>query len=363
VDSVSAVLQAAGFVASNQALQAVHVPEGYQVQAAPSGGILLRHEAIDEAVNEVSPSARTEQMLAGYARALHAAGFRVTSPARGGITIHPPAARQATPAHEPESLAHSRAGAAHRAPGRATTGNGGQPRQPTGGPATDAPAGNTRAEPQHPGPEALPAGDGPGQRQAQHGRERGGEGTNDDRTITPSDGPGHGEDLPQGPGDGQRRHLAEADRHAGKAFASGDMDRAYQLLTGTRPPDPERHQRRDQAETQSPHWVAKQEPPPVPHSPETAPCPHCGHPCARAAGEASPCLSCQTQARLKAAGFTADSPQITQAAEWNHAVIRSGDGQPETTGQPEPDPPEPHPQDTARPSELNTPEREKEACG
>src|SRR5262249_53899915 len=75
VDGVAAVLQAAGFVASSQALQAVHVPEGYQLQAAPGGGIMLRHVAIDEAVNEASPSARTEQMLARYAYALHAAGF------------------------------------------------------------------------------------------------------------------------------------------------------------------------------------------------------------------------------------------------------------------------------------------------
>jgi hypothetical protein len=83
----------------------------------------------------------------------------------------------------------------------------------------------------------------------------------------------------------------------------------------------------------------------------------------RPAGESSPCLSCQTQARLKAAGFTADRPEIKQAAEWNRAIARSGDRHPETPQQPELNPPDPHPQSTALPYEMNAPEREKEAGG
>jgi hypothetical protein len=74
-------------------------------------------------------------------------------------------------------------------------------------------------------------------------------------------------------------------------------------------------------------------------------------------------LSCQTQARLKAAGFTADRPGIKQAAGWNRAIARSGDRQPETPQQPEPNPSDPHPQSIAWPGEMNAPEREKEACG
>jgi hypothetical protein len=99
------------------------------------------------------------------------------------------------------------------------------------------------------------------------------------------------------------------------------------------------------------------------HSTETAPCPHCGLSYVRPAGEASACLSCQTQARLKAAGFTADGPEIKHAAGWNHAIARSGDHQPETSQRPEPDPPDPHPQGTALPYEMTAPEREKEAGG
>jgi hypothetical protein len=83
----------------------------------------------------------------------------------------------------------------------------------------------------------------------------------------------------------------------------------------------------------------------------------------RPAGEASPCLSCQTQARLKAAGLTADRPEIKQAAGWNRAIARSGDRQPETPQQPEPNPSDPNPQSMAWPGEMNAPEREKEACG
>jgi hypothetical protein len=91
--SVSAVLRSAGFVASSDALKAVHVAEGYQIQTTPQGGILIRHLAIDESVQGVSPPARKEQMLAGYANALQAAGFHVTLPVNGSLLVPPEAAR------------------------------------------------------------------------------------------------------------------------------------------------------------------------------------------------------------------------------------------------------------------------------
>ncbi len=106
--SVSAVLRAAGFVARSDARQAAHVPEGYQVQTAPDGGILIHHVAIDEPVNDVSPSARIERMHAGYAHALRAAGFPVTRRASGSLLVQPGPARQAAPAPEAARQAESR---------------------------------------------------------------------------------------------------------------------------------------------------------------------------------------------------------------------------------------------------------------
>jgi hypothetical protein len=372
LDSVTAVLQAAGFVASSEALQTVHVPEGYKVQAAAGGGLMLSHVAIDEEVNGASPSARTGQMLARYVYALHAAGFRVSGPTRDSITIHPEADRQAAPTREPDSSADIKAGSAHSAthhvPGRAATTSDRRPRQPARGPAAESQVGRTRAEPQHFGPEdppgLPPAGGEPGQRQAQHTPEPVGEGAKDGRTIIPEHVPAHDEDLPRTAGDLQRRHLsAEADRQAGQPFRSGDIDSAYHLLTGAHAAEPERHHRVDQAETQIHHSVAEEAPRQVSRSTETAPCSQCGLSYVRLAGEASQCLSCQTQARLKAAGFTAVTPEIKQAAGWNHAIARSGDHQPETSRQPELNPPDLHPQGTALPYEMNTAEREKEACG
>jgi hypothetical protein len=310
-------------------------------------------------------------MLARYSYVLHAAGFRVSGPTRDSITIHPEVDRQAAPARELDSSADIKADSAHsavhQAPSRAVTWSDRQPRQPTRGPAAEPQAGRTRAEPQHFGPEdppGLPPAEGePGQRQVQHPPEPAGEGTKDGQTIIPRHVPDHGEDLPQNAGDLPRRHRATgADRQAGQPFRSGDIDRAYHLLTGAHAAEPERHQHVDQAETQAHHSAAEQAPP-VSHSADTAPCPHCGRPYVRPAGEASPCLSCQTQAHLKAAGFTADSPEITQAAEWNHAIARSGGHQPQTPQQPELNPPDPHPHSTALPYEMNAPEREKEACG
>jgi hypothetical protein len=305
---------------------------------------MLSHVAIDEAVNGASPSARTEQMLARYADALHAAGFRISGPTRDSITIHPEADRQAAPAREPDNPADTKAGSAHSAvhqvPGPAATRSHGQA---TRGPAAEPQVGRTPAEPQHFGAEAPPGlppvGGEPRQRQAQHPPEPAGEGTKNGRTITPRHVPAHDEDLPQTAGDLQRRH---ADAHAA---------------------EPERHQRVDQAETQTHLSVAEEAPRQVSHSTEVAPCSQCGLPSVRLAGEASPCLSCQTQARLKAAGFTADSSEIKQAAEWNHAIARSGDHQPQTSQQPELNPPDPPPQSTALPYEMTASEREKEAGG
>jgi hypothetical protein len=99
------------------------------------------------------------------------------------------------------------------------------------------------------------------------------------------------------------------------------------------------------------------------HSTETAPCPQCGHSSLRPAGESYPCLSCQTQARLQGAGFTADSPELRQVAEWNHAACRRGDRQQEPAQQPGPGTPpacEPTPD---LPGEAESRESEKEACG
>jgi hypothetical protein len=319
------VLQAAGFVASNDALQTVHVPEGYQVQAAQGGSIMLRHVAIDEAVNGANPSARTERMLARYAYALHVAGFRVSGSTRDSITIHPEPDRQAVPAREPDNPADIKAGSArsaiHQAPGRAATRSDRQRRQPTRRtPGAEPQAGRTPAEPQHFGPEdpfgLPPAGGEAGQRQVQHPPE-----------------------------------------------PVGDIDPAFHPLTGAHAAEPERDERVGQAETQIHHSIAEQAPRQVSHSTETTPCSQCGLSHVRLAGETSACLSCQTQARLKAAGFTADSPEITQAAGWNHATARSGDHQPEKPQQPELNPPDPHPQSRALPYEMTAPEREKEAAG
>jgi Bifunctional DNA primase/polymerase, N-terminal/SNF2-related domain len=102
--SASAVLRSAGFVASSEALKAVHVAEGYQVQATPQGGILVRHVAINEPVNGVSPPARKEQMLAGYAYALQAAGFHAISQTKDSLMVQSEATH---PAREPASQADS----------------------------------------------------------------------------------------------------------------------------------------------------------------------------------------------------------------------------------------------------------------
>jgi len=185
------------------------------------------------------------------------------------------------------------------------------------------------------------------------------------RTIIAARVPPCGQDLPHGASTEELQHLAtEADRQAGHAFRTGDIDRAFRLLTDARALDPQRHQLWDQRESQIRQSVAQQQPRQVSHSTETASCPQCGHSYVRPAGETSPCLSCQTQARLEAAGFTADSPELQQAGEWNHAVFRRADRQQQTPHQQAgADPPEPGTPSTAQPGEADSREREKEACG
>jgi len=163
------------------------------------------------------------------------------------------------------------------------------------------------------------------------------------------------------------RHLAEAaDRQAGHAFRSGDIDRAYRLLTDARALDPARQQVWDQHEKQIRESVTKRQPRQVSHNTETAACPQCSKPYVRPAGETYPCLSCESQAQLKAAGFTPGSPELKKIAEWDRAAIRGADRQQETPQQPEPGTPEPGPQSPATPGpagQVKVPDREKEACG
>jgi hypothetical protein len=188
--------------------------------------------------------------------------------------------------------------------------------------------------------------------------------TKNGRTIIATRVPPCGQDLPQGAPAEELRHLAtEAARQAGEAFRSGDIDRAFRLLTDARALDPHRHQLWDQRESQIRQAVAQQQPRQASHSTETASCAQCGRSYIRPAGETHACLSCETQTRLKAAGFAADSPESRQIAEWNHAVLRRGDRQQETPKQPQPGSPEPGTPSTALPGEAESREREKEACG
>jgi hypothetical protein len=163
-----------------------------------------------------------------------------------------------------------------------------------------------------------------------------------------------------------QRLATDADRQAGLAFRSGDIDRAYRLLTDARALDPARQQLWDAREKQIRAHVAAEPPRQVSHNTEKAPCPQCGNPYARPVGETHPCLSCESQARLKAAGFTADSSEIERVAEWNRAAVRRADRQQET---PQPRQVEPGhetgPQVTAGtgpvPGEAKDPGREREA--
>jgi hypothetical protein len=149
---------------------------------------------------------------------------------------------------------------------------------------------------------------------------------------------------------------ADADPQAGRAFRAGDTGRAERLLTGARALDPERQELGDARGAQI-RQTAGQQPGQAPRGTETAPCPHCGHSCLRPAGEAHPCLACETRARLAAAGFTPGSPEIQRIAAWNQAATHRDDRQQEPP-QPQPDPPGP-----AAPGAVEGPDREKEAGG
>src|SRR5262249_22484137 len=103
--------------------------------------------------------------------------------------------------------------------------------------------------------------------------------TKDGRTVVADRVPACGDDLPQGADAEQMQRLAtEAERQAGAAFRSGDIDRAYRLLTDARALDPARQQLWDAREQQIRAHVAADQPRHVAHNTEKAPCPHCGNP-------------------------------------------------------------------------------------
>jgi hypothetical protein len=273
-------------------------------------------------------------MLTGYAYALQAAGFHVTSPARETLIVQP-GAPQAAPGGERARQTRAREAAvakqADRSRNHAVAHNARQPHQPAGQPnrdrtrepGTDPRASGTRAEPR-------PPADGEPKQQSQRSGEPTGEGTKDGPVTTAGQVPAPAEDQRQGTGGGHRRQLVTGgDRQAGSTFRSGDLDRTYQLLTGAPAFAPGHQPGADDRGTRTGGDAAAQ---PRPASPRTekAPCPQCGRTYARPAGETYPCLSCESQARLKAAGFTAGSPEIQRAADWNRAVTRVAGHQPET---------------------------------
>jgi hypothetical protein len=185
------------------------------------------------------------------------------------------------------------------------------------------------------------------------------------RGAEPHIGGGQADAQPHKPGHGDTTApaappglAADAGRQAGRAVRAGDLGRADRLLTGARALDPERHELGDARDTQI-RQVAVQQPGQVPRGSETAPCPHCGRPCLRPVGEAYPCLSCETRARLAAAGFTPGSPELQRIAAWNQAATHRGDRQQET---PQP-PPVPDTHGPAVPGAVDGPDREKEAGG
>ena len=186
--------------------------------------------------------------------------------------------------------------------------------------------------------------------------------TKDGRTIIAQRVPACGDDLPQARGADEMRQLAtDADRQAGHAFRAGDIDRAYRLLADARVLDPARHELWGQREKQIRASVARRQPRQVSQSTETASCPDCDRPYVRPVGETYPCLDCETHARLKAAGFTADSPQIRQITEWNHLAISRSYRQQEI---PQPRPAR-EPQTLAiqeHSGHVKVPDPEKEAC-
>jgi Protein of unknown function (DUF4031)/Bifunctional DNA primase/polymerase, N-terminal len=350
--------------------------------------------------------ARADQLLAECREAdprLEAGWYRhLTGIRNGQLTRQPP-----SPAAEPMAGddRHHGQGARQPAGERATGREPGPPwpSRPARSPNPQASGpGGAPAEPEPPrlsGPPAPPAQGGePKQQRARHSWEPADEGTKrctrdgcglqatrrlhpterrwlttytqGGRTIVADRVPACGQDLPHGAGTEEMRHLAtEADRQAGLAFRTGDIDRAYRLLTDARALDPARQQLWDTRERQIRSHVAARQPRQVSHNTEKAPCPQCGESYVRPAGETCPCLSCESQARLKAAGFTAGSPEIKRVAEWNHAALRRAGCQQETPQpRPEAEPGrEGGPQITADagpvPGEAKDLDREREASG
>jgi hypothetical protein len=83
----AAALHDAGYRASDHTQDGVYGPEGYQIQAAPDGGIIIRHVATGRAVAGAEPSQRANRMLSEYASTLRRAGFSVAGHIPGTISV------------------------------------------------------------------------------------------------------------------------------------------------------------------------------------------------------------------------------------------------------------------------------------
>jgi hypothetical protein len=83
----AAALHDAGYRASDHTQDGVYGPEGYQIRAAPGGGVIIRHVAAGRAVAGAEPSQRANRMLSEYASRLRRAGFSVAADIPGTITV------------------------------------------------------------------------------------------------------------------------------------------------------------------------------------------------------------------------------------------------------------------------------------
>src|SRR5262249_12988695 len=101
-DAVAAALTAAGYPASTHH-EGTGWDEGFRVHPQPGGSVVIGHEAITETIGGSAAGDRTRQMTSRYARTLESAGYQVTSPAPGSLTILPKSGgRQARPVVSPE---------------------------------------------------------------------------------------------------------------------------------------------------------------------------------------------------------------------------------------------------------------------